>query len=618
MDLGRKDPLANPMVWSDLKKCMGVDEVHSWAANHGIDVRRHCELLFSQLCYASKPLPLLLQALEDPALGTPGNFRFLLKRQMERRRGGKRQARLKPEDMPILQQWMKRQLHLGLKSEEDILAFLEYVSHTSDSMKCNLVASLQGLQSSWVFGFNDLGTTTQNKIIEYVLRAPVTRQMLELGFSLVVAMPNSQHEIADAKICAFIRRVVHMYASQREHKKREIGWSELVPTILETIMGLPKERWHNIVMITTRYLIDDHLRMPAIEAATMQLPSLWLPALAERRSCGPWELEDLLGTQKPEVVVPYLQRLDEREQACFILRHWFGHRSLSGHARAQQIFDEFWPARPKESAWFRMLRAARKYSRESSRPLDAPTRRIFKTLQMLHQSETIVEIVKRYRKIRPIIDETDIVYIIREHLEEQLYIAQRLLHFYPGLRLEMCPELAERMILDPKTHPATALRYMRRLCPPHHVYRYRYALVRPRMELLARMALAYSTAPHITPRLAFKRVYECYTQHMKERLGPLPVATARAFTRAGLIRHLETGQYGEPTTFDWILSVIRSTEGRDVADKVFEIAHRWRGIHLADLQRQSRQWFSKALPARSINNTHTCSGGSHNWHRRLG
>lgn len=587
MDLGRTDPLANPMVWKDFKKCRDVDELYNWAANHGIDVRRHCELLFSQLCYDSKPLPVLLQALEDAALGTPGNFRFLLKWQMERRRDGKRQGRLKPEDMPILQQWMNRQLHLGLKSEEDILAFLEIVSRTSDTMKCNLVASIQGLQTSWVLGFNDLGMTTQIKIIEYVIRAPVTRQMLELGFSLVVAIPYPQYKVAEVKICAFIRRVVHMHASRCEHEKRDIGSSELVSTILETIMGLPKRQWHNVVMITTKNLMDDHLRMPAIEAATMQLPSLWLAALAERRSCRYRELEDLLGTQKPEVVVPYLQRLHEREQVRFILRHWFGRRSLSGHARAQQIFDEIWSARPNESVWFNMLRTGQQSARESSRRLDSPIRRVFKTLQMLRQSETIVEIVKQYRNLRATMDETDIVYIIREHLEEQPYIAERLLHFYPGLRLEMCPELAERMILDPKTHPATALRYMRRHSPVFHVYGDRHVLERfsrPRMELLARMALAYSTAPHIPPRLAFKRVYECYTQHMKERLGPLPVATARAFTRAGLIRHLETGQYGEPTTFDWILSIIRSTEGVDVADKVFQIGYRWRGLHLTELE----------------------------------
>lgn len=597
MDLGRTDPLANPMVWKAFKKCMGVDEVYSWAANHEIDVRRHCELLFSQLCYASKPLPVLLQALEDAALGTPGNFRFLLKWQLERRRGGKRQVRLKPEDMPILQQWMNRQLHLGLKSEEDILAFLELVSRTSDTMKSNLVASIQGLQSSSVFGFNDLGTTTQIKIVEYVLRAPVTRQMLELGFSFVVAIPYLQYKHADQKICGFIRRVIHVHASRREHEKRDIGSSELGPTILESIMGLPKGRWQNVITITTRNLIDDHLRMPAIEAATMQLPYLWLPALAEKRSCRTQQLEDLLGAQQSELVVPYLQRLDEREQACFILRHWFGRRSLCGHARAQQIFDKSWAARPNESAWFKMLRAAQEYARESSRPLDSPIRRIFKTLQMLRQSESIVEIVKQYRKLRAVMDETDVVYIIREHLEGQLYIAERLIHFYPRLRLEMYPELAERMILDPKTHPAAALHYMRRHSPPFHVYGDPYAqerFLRPRMELLARMALAYSTAPHIPPRLAFKRVYECYTQHMKERLGPLPVATARAFTRAGLIRHLETGQYGETTTFDWILSVIRSTEGVDVADKVYEIGYRWRGVHLPklnriDMQRHSRQ-----------------------------
>ena len=570
--------MANHAVWKEFKKCRDVDGLYKWAANYGIDVRRHHKSLFSQLCYAGKPLPILLQALEDSALGTPANFHFLLEWQLQRRRGGRRQGRLKPDDLALLQQWMNRQLYLGLRSEEDILVFLRSVSHISDAMKCHIVASIQGLQSSSVFRFKDLGTTTQHEILEYVIQAPVTRQLLELGFSLAEAIPNLQLKGPDQKISAFIRRIILAHASRREREKREIRPLDSVPIILETIMGLPKERMHHVITLTTKGLIDDHLRMPA-----MQLPDLWLSALAVERSCTPHYLEDFLGTQKPEIIIPYLQRLDDREQVRFVLRHWFGRRSLSGHSRAQQIFDEFCPARRKESSWFRMLQAAQQYARQSLRPLDAPIRQIFKTLQMLRQSEAIVEIVKQYRKLDAIIDENDILYIIREHLEEQLYIAERLIDFYPGLRLEKCPELAERMILDPKTHPATALRYMRRHCSPFLVRGARFSRARfrqPRIELLARMALAYSIAPHITPRLAFKRVYECYTQHMRERLGPLPVATARAFTRAGLIRPLEIGLYGEPTTFDWILSVIRSTEGVDVADKVYEIGYKWRGIHL--------------------------------------
>ena len=584
-DFWRKTPLANPVVWEDLKKCRDVDALYNWAASHRIDFREYPKLLFSRLCHAGQPLPVLLHALENTTLGTPRNLNFLLNWQLRKqKRVGRLQKRLQPDDMAFLQKWMSRQMYLGTKSEEEILVFVRFISRVGDatsdeSLISNLIASLQSLQSSPMFGFKDLGTEAQCRVLDLIARGPVTRQLLEFGFSLIDVMPHIQEQDTGRTISAFITRAVRAHASRRGHEKRETWSLEVMSMILETVGELPKKLASSVILFTTKALVRDYHQVPVIKTATSQLLDSWFSALVRKRAGEDWiltvDIKDFLGTQKPRVVVQYLKQLDEREKARFMLRYWAGLRSPSVQSRAQYLFDGYCEAKRKDSPWVSMLQAARQCSRESIRPIAVHVRRIFETLKMLHQSTDIVEILKQATKLTAVINEHDVAYIIRKHLGLRggLYLAERMFHFYPGLRLERCPELAERMIRNRRRHSITALRYMQR-------YTSREKISQPRIELLGRMALAYSMAPNVTPRTAQRRVYQCYIQHMKEHLGPLPVATARASTRTGIIQPLQAGRWGNTRTFEWILSIIRSTEGADVADRVDEMVYRWRGTNL--------------------------------------
>ena len=587
--LRRKGLLANPGFWEDLKKCRDVDDLHNFATGYAIDVQTCPKLLFGRLCHAGQPLPTLLHALEDAALGTSGNLKFLLDWHL-RKWTGERQLRndTESDDIIFLQQWTRRQFYLGLRTEEDICVFLRLASGASDatsdeSLLYTLITSIfEGLQSSSVFGFKDLRMETQCRLLEFITRGPVTPQSVDIGFTLVEAMGQSHLEGTDQKISAFIGVVVHAHASSREHEKRETVFLEVLAKVLEIIRGLPQELACSVILITTKAFINDHVRMPAIEAATMPLPDTWWSVLAKtdilgfgRETALKTEIELFMSTQEPEVAVPYLRQLDDRQKACFILHYWVGPKTPSGRPRARYLFDGFCSTKGKDSPWVSMFQAARKYAEESSEPFDADIKQVFKVLQMLHQSEAIVEIIKQARKLHAIIDESDVVYTIREHLCEQPLLAERLFDFYPRLRLETCPDLAERMILNPRIHPYTALRYVRKRRTRFPIDLERFSQLRT--HLLDRMALAYSSALHISPRMAFRNVHRCYIQHMKERIGSPSVEMARALTRAGLIRPLQEGQWVGTTRVRWILSVVRSTESPDVADRVDDLVYEWRG-----------------------------------------
>ena len=590
-DLWRKGLLANPGFLEDLKKCRDADDLYKCAAVHSIDVRMFPKLLFSQLCHSEQPLPVLLHVLEDAALGTPGNLNYLLNWILRKRKGeGRLRKRINLDDMVLLQQWMRRQLCLGLKTEKDILVFLRFVSRISDassdeSLRCNLITSiLEGLQSSSVFGFKDLGTETQRGLLGSVTRGPVTHQSLDLGFRMVEAIRQSQLKGTDQNVYALIGGVFYAYASLREHQKQETRFLDVFPKILEIIGELPQESACSLIYTTTKALINDRFRTPAIEAATTQLLDTWWSALAKTNILGfgqesPLrnEIEILLSTREPEVVVPYLQQLDDYDKAVFMLRYWVGPKTQSGRSEARYLFDGFYSAKKKHSAWVSMFQAVREYAQENPKPSDTNVKKVFKVLQMLRQSKDIVEVIKQARKLHAIIDESDVVYTIKEHSREHPLLAARMFHFYPRLRLHKCPELAERMILNPRTNPSTAMNYMlsRQTRVPVHREEFRQL----RKQLLDKMALAYSTGSHLNTRMAVRNIHKCYVQYTRERLQNPSRVMARALTRTMLIRRLQAGKWVSTMAVRWVLRVIRSTEGIDVANKVDRVVYKWRGAN---------------------------------------
>ena len=594
--LERKHPLANPAAWDDMRKCRDVKGLYDWAATYELDVKKYSRLLFVRMCHLGLPLSVRLRALEDAVLGTVGNLNFLLDWQLRKQEEGRLHNRLKSDDIALLQEWMKQQFACGLKSEEEIIVFLRFISRLSDandvdeSLLLNLIASFEGLQSSSILGFKDLGAETQLSILGFITQGPVTRQMLEMGLRFVEDMPRLELMSKSEKKAAFIAGVIRAHTLRREHDEHILQTSEIMPTILKTIWNLPLASACSVIFITTKALVDDHLRMPSSEAAVVRLPDAWLSALAQERLFRRkfylrGRVEDFLGAQKQEVAVPYLQHLGQRKKVSFIIRHWIGPRSRLSRSQVRYTSDEPRPASEKEPTWMSVFRTIREGAPET-RELRTNVKEMFKKLQMSHQSETIIQIVKQARNSASVIEPSDVLYAVREHLDDQPKLAERLFRLCPPLGLECCPELAEQLILDPENNPDNALRYVRersRFIGPWSEL-WHEGVLGARIKLLGRMALAYSMALHLPARVALRYVSKCYYQHRKERLGPVPVALARAFTLAGLIRPLKNSQRISPDQVGEILSFIRSVEGGDVGDRVHEAVYQWRGIILKEIK----------------------------------
>ncbi|KAL2441140.1 hypothetical protein ABEF94_013447 [Exophiala dermatitidis] len=82
------------------------------------------------------------------------------------------------------------------------------------------------------------------------------------------------------------------------------------------------------------------------------------------------------------------------------------------------------------------------------------------------------------------------------------------------------------------------------------------------LDLVNHLAVSFATSPVTSARAALRRVYWCYT-FLHRYGGPVRPTVTRALWHVGVTRYGDSGT--SRTLLQWILSLIRRTEGEDVA-----------------------------------------------------
>lgn len=96
-----------------------------------------------------------------------------------------------------------------------------------------------------------------------------------------------------------------------------------------------------------------------------------------------------------------------------------------------------------------------------------------------------------------------------------------------------------------------------------------------RIQLIHQMAYALATSPHLTPRQAFRRVYDCL-RYLHDRKAPLSSLASRALVQAGVIRPLQDGKWVSTVKFEWILQFVNRYEDEHVATMLDKMVYEWR------------------------------------------
>lgn len=591
---------ANPSFLDDMKSCTDLASLHTWSATYKVDLRTYSWLAFQHLIDSKQDLEVLLESLDDSALNNPGNLDSILQ--------WKAGQSLSPDDANVIGQWLKKTLSLGQRSEEQILLLAQFFLHistvTSDErLKCGLIKSfLDGIQSSTVFGIQDVKPNVICILLDATARGKFSQSSCDLGHRLIKTLNHAQLKRTAHSIALFLRTDILNEASTANRYRDEVMPLLATTRSFKLLEDLPARFSCGIVMDASRELISHMRCFPESNIPLLKLLDQWwihirssdTLSLVDQGS-NRRELERMLAGKSLIVIATYLQHLDEFEIANFILRREIGPMlDLGDRARATTCFRQLWETQEDKTPYVSMIRAAYE-------SLDLPDRtlqRIFRLLQMLQKSSAIISIIDRLRESNVRINESVIKNTLNTGMHWPGFRAEAIFGIYRELPLENFPQLAERMIGQGIRHPNEALKkYSARKTTTVPGYSMLSSdrssspscqgprsTIRARAQLLQRMAIAYSRAMHLPPRMAFRKVYRCYHIHMNEKLGRPKIGLIQALFRSGIVWPLEKGEWVSTQRITWILGLIGKYEGTDAAHQVDKAIYEWRGINIKRLR----------------------------------
>ena len=585
----------HPKFLKDMEACRSLRDLQKWARTHACNLRQYSRLAFRHLTDTGSPIPVLLEALEDTALRTLGNLNYFLVRRLAKP--------LSQTDTHSLGYWLRSQISVGVWSDKEILTI---ISSTSDivgaakdeQLRCKVIESFfEGLQSSTVFKLQDADHKIPRSLLAALHQGSITWRSQNLAIRIVKALQPMQLEKMATTISTFIINCIRAKASLDYHDKQGLKELMAVPGAMEILRCLPPNVANSAIVSTSTALIHASGASDPTISRTVMLKLLadWWSSLAKfgtfdfaGNNTPRRRIERILADQKLEITAPYLQHLSDIDKVDFVLQQWLEQKAyLAALKQVHHMTDKVNQIEDFRSPFVIMLHVIRHRAVIS----DENLKQLFRLLQALKMSNTIVDIILRSNEIGISIGEHTILHTIRTHMKVYPEMAQRIFCAYPGSTLERCPEFAEILIANPQIHPGIPYHYYISRRPDTEAANCREPVlaIRRRVELLKRMAVAYSEALHLSPRTAFDKVYACYKCHMGESLGPISREMVLAFTHAGVVRPLQRGTWVSTVKLRWILALTRRIESADIADEVDSLVYQWRGAVIRKIQRRQIQ-----------------------------
>ena len=579
----------------DMEACRNLRDLQEWARTRACNLSQYSRLAFRHLTDIGSPISVLLEALEDSSLRTLGNLNYFLVRRLAKP--------LMQMDTRLLGHWLRRQIRDGVWSDKEISTIIASTSDIvgaaeDEHLKCEIIESLfEGLQSSTVFKLEDADYKIPKSLLTALHQEPITWRSHGLTTRIIKALQPMQLEKIAHTISTSIINCIRAKASLCYHDKQGLKELKAVPGAMEILRCLPQNVANFAIVSTSTALIRaSGSSDPTISrTAMLKLLADWWSSLAKfgtfdcaGNNTPRRRIERKLADEKLEIIAPYLQHLGEIDIVDFVLQQWLEQKAYSATLKqVHHMIDKVNQTEDFKSPFVVMLRVMRHRTVIS----DENLKRLFRLLQALKMSNTIVDIILRSNEIGISIGERTVLHTIRTHMKVYPEMAQRIFLAYPGSTLESCPEFAEILIANPQIHPGIPYHYYisRRPDPEAATCREPVLAIRRRAELLERMAVAYSGALHLSPRTAFDKVYACYKCHVSESLGPISREMVLAFTHAGVIRPLQRGTWVSTVKLRWILALTRRVESVEIADEVDSLVYQWRGAVIRKIQKRQIQ-----------------------------
>lgn len=598
-------------IFGKLRPCRTTERIRDLTHELEIDVRATPEFskrAFRQLFKTNFELGTLIEFLEDSSLNAPEarNLQFLVTWLI--------QNNAELDVMWPFLKWIRKSTSLGMLSEEEILQVAVITSRLrlynaagrEDMSRSILITVLEGLLESSIHKIHDLDAHTLDTLLRCISDRPSDVALQDLGATIITSAHESQLRGMCHGIPSFLRSwILSRPTSTAEQAKTFLSYR--ITKLFKLLERLPDEMAKSsIVNASVRILDPAHCKIG--RSSLVENLTVWWSALFKSQwfhildGSAEWEsVKRRLAGVNVDILASYLQAIDDWGKCLFIVDQWFLIRRIKrpfGQREALQKIEKLKAlhrANPLTSPFVNMLQMLRYYHIQVA---EETTARLLTLLRELEKADTIVEVIKYKEKVRQRMKAETIASAVNDDLYINPRQAYHMFDSYPNLSLEKVPALAESIIMNPYLHPNTAL-YFRHS-------RQRVATVSsptgahlprqpdPRLHLLQRMCLAYALAPHLPPRLALRKIHECYITIKRERLGPISSDITQALVQVGIIRPLLDVTWVSTIKLRWILGLVREVEGEKIADEIDQVVYEWRGIVVQAIRERQQGGFSGA------------------------
>ena len=162
-------------------------------------------------------------------------------------------------------------------------------------------------------------------------------------------------------------------------------------------------------------------------------------------------------------------------------------------------------------------------------------------------------------------------FIAADNIDYAFYI----FHNVPTLPLLPYSELLLKLIKGGKTHGEKIFEMLERYHPEERLpmeqrLHSRLNLRPEHINLVHKVAYAFASSEHLSPRTAFRRVWESF-RYLRDRKAPLQPLMSRAFVKAGISRPLKERQRLNEEQVKYIVSIVTQIEGAQIAREIDRI-----------------------------------------------
>lgn len=592
--------------YSKLRQCRTTERIRDLTNKLEIDLRATPEMskrAFRQLLEKKFELGTLVEFLDDSSLNAPEarNLQSLITWLI------KTNAELNVT-RPFLK-WIKQSISLGMFSEEEILQVAMITSRLrlyNEADRENMTRSLlitvfEGLLGSSILKIPNLEAHTLDTLLRCISDRPSDVTLQNLGVTVIKSMDESQLRAIRLGIPSFLQSWI-LCRPTSTVEQHETFLPYRITELFKLLGWLPdKIARLGIVNASMRIIHPAHFSIG--HSSLIENLTVWWSALFKSElfhildGSAEWEsVKRGLAGGDVDILASYLQAMDDREKSLFIVDQWFRIQRIKqrftrrGTSRKMEKFEALNRANSSTSPFVNMLQMLRYYH------IQVPEERMARLLTLLRElgkSDTIVEVIKYKEMVRSRVKAKTIASAVNDDLYINPRQAYHMFDSYPMLSLEKVPALAESMIVNPYLHPNTALyfRHRRQKVAARSFPTDPHLPDQPgsRLHLLQRMCLAYALAPHLPPRLALRKIHECYITIKRERLGIISSDITQALVQVGIIRPLLDITWVSTIKLRWILGIVRQVEGEEVADEIDQVVYEWRGIVVQIIRERQRR-----------------------------